>query len=633
MREHRMLQSWMVLVAACVLWSPLRAQLLFIEVIGTPPERELPMHRLDPDAPLTLREIVESLLLVADSGELRGALIGLNDARLTPTQAEEIGRAILIARAAGKGVHVFAAAYDQPGLMVAAGSDDVLLQTGGVVMLPGLHAEELYLADTLAWVGVQAQLIQVGDYKGANEMLTRSGPSAAWDENIENLLDGLYAEVRRPFEQERGMSAADTDAAFEQGWGLTGPEAMEHGIVDKLLDFAALPEFLAAQYGGPIGVMSATKMIRAGMTPAEWAADSQKARSGTPRDVDGTDKGRTDADEDDAQPSLEAVLEQLGAALLANRETDSGEGPIIAVVHIDGPIVAGQSQPSAEPGAAVGSSTIRQVLSQIEEDERVAGVIIRINSPGGSALASEVMWQGVRRLVENGTPVWASVGDMAASGGYYVAVGAERIYANPSSIVGSIGVVGGKITLSGLMDRARIQVAERSRGPLGAMASSMKPWSEREEAMVESQIRETYDLFVSRVTAGRPRADIERIGAGRLFTGRQARQLGMIDSLGGLEDAVEDLSISLGLDAYDLVHYPEAESILDVVLSMAGRSGLPAMQHGDAMERVLEQTVRPVVEAALGADAWRQVRASVIAAAQVRHGGAVLASPRVLIIR
>jgi protease-4 len=611
------------LMSVCAVCGPSRAQLLSIEIVGTPTERATPMQMFQTDAPLTLREIVEGLLLVADSAELRGALIGLNNARLTPTQAEEIGRAILIARAAGKRVHVFAAAYDQPGLMLAAGSDDVLLQTGGVVMLPGLHAQEMYLADTLEWVGVKAQLIQVGEYKGANEMLTRSGPSEAWDENIKGLLDGLYAEVRRPFEIERGMSEADTDAAFQQGWGLTGQEAIDLGIVDSLLDYASLGEFLAEQYGGPIGAMPAEDLLRAGMTPAEWIERMASVDADVPDSSDANDQELT----------IGGLLEQLGERFLAQHSRKVNDDPIIAIVHIDGPIVDGISPPSAEPGAAVGSSTIRQVLADLEANDQIAGVIVRINSPGGSALASEVMWQGVRRLVEKQIPVWASVGDMAASGGYYVAVGADRIYANPSSVLGSIGVVGGKITVGGLLDRGRIKVTERSRGPLGEMASSVEPWTESEAAMVESRISETYDLFVSRVTAGRPRADIDRIGAGRLFTGRQARTVGMIDSLGGLEDAVEDLSISLGLSDYQLEHYPTNESILDAVLSMVGGSGMPRMQSDDALERVLERTVRPVVEAAMGQDAWRQVRAAVVALAQIRSGGAVLASPRVLIFK
>jgi protease-4 len=296
----------------------------------------------------------------------------------------------------------------------------------------------------------------------------------------------------------------------------------------------------------------------------------------------------------------------------------------IAVVHIDGPIVDGRSRAaSVLGGASVGSLTIRESLKEIEDDPNVKGVIVRVNSPGGSAIASESIWLGLRRLAER-KPVWTSVGSMAASGGYYIAVAGERMYVNPSSIVGSIGVVGGKLALGGLYERFHVNVVARARGPMAGVFSSVAPWTDAERGAITRAMERTYEQFTRRVAAGRPGIDLAKTAEGRLFTGEASIGLKMADRVGGLAVAVRDMAESLGLSggAFDVLDYPPPRTLGEMLedgLPMAGAS------EGSPVERVGAEM--------LGDRAWRQVRDALGAMLELRREPVLVASPSVIVVR
>jgi len=214
--------------------------------------------------------------------------------------------------------------------------------------------------------------------------------------------------------------------------------------------------------------------------------------------------------------------------------------------------------------ASVGSRTIRNAIKQIGKDENIEGVVVRIDSPGGSAIASEVIWQGLHRLSET-KPVWVSVGSMAASGGYYIAVGGDKIYVNESSIVGSIGVVGGKLSFGKVIERAQVNIVPRSRGPRAGMFAAMSGWDAEQTALVREKMAETYDLFTGRVSEGRPGINLSQTAEGRLFLGQRAVELNMADAVGTLSDTIEGLASELDLFQYDLMEYPEPPSFEDMI--------------------------------------------------------------------
>jgi protease-4 len=581
-----------------------------IELEETPLERPSAMSVLFKNAGgTTLRGLIEKVRGVEKDPSIDALVIRLRGAGLGVTQVEELGQAIGRLRASGKKVYLFSEYYSTPELLLGSYTDDVIIQDGGPVSFPGLYMQEMYLADTLAWAGVKADMIQVGDYKGANETMVNAAPSKAWDENISGLLDSMYAHVRDRMKEGRKLNDQQLDEAMRQAWMASETTAKNVGLVDTIVDLPGLGEHLEGKLGAPLAWTNILK-------------------------IDEEDRGLNVS-------SPMALFAQL--AHPAERETIRDT---IAVVHVDGPIVDGESTSGGFSGEnQVGSWTLRRTLGEIEEDDNVKGVIVRINSPGGSAIASEIIWQGVRRVAAK-KPVWVSVGSMAASGGYYILSAGDKVYVNPSSIVGSIGVVGGKMALAGLYDKLKLHVVSRARGPEGGTAgllASPEPWTEEQRALVRSKMKETYDLFTKRVSQGRPGIDLSKTAEGRLFTGERAVQLKMADKVGGLETAIDDLAEHLNLTGgdYDVFDYPAPKGLGDVIGEMLGsmaqapdvRSGAAAALQGGPGSSPARDMWLSVVREVVGEEAWPSVRDQIGALMQLRKEPVILASPHAVIVK
>lgn len=537
----------------------------------------------------TLLGLITTIDTLAFDPEFGGLVIRLKGASLSSTQIEELGAAMERYRDEGKKIHLFSEYYDPGALLLGSYADEVILQEGGFVSFPGIHMEEMYLASMLEWVGVKAQLVQVGDYKGANETMTRSEPSEAWDRNISSLLDAMYGEMRAKLKDGRRMTDRELDRAMEEAWSASGEEAMEVGLIDSVVDLPELKVHLSDEYN----------------TEISWVTD--------PYDVGGSSAP------DFSNPF--ALFTQM-----SKPRTVSIDHPTIAVLHIFGTIVDGDSSEGGMfgGGTQTGSRTIRNAIEDIIKEDEIEGVIIRINSPGGSAIASEVMWQGLERLREH-KPVWVSVGNMAASGGYYVLSGGEKVYVNPSSVVGSIGVVGGKYAMGNVYEKLKINVVERSRGPVSELMSSSSPWDARQVALVREEMTETYDLFTSRVKAGRRGIDLSETAEGRLFLGERAIELKMADEIGGIDDAINDLADELDMGDYDVVHYPEPPSFDQVLREMLGGF----MEAPVVSVNPVEATLRAV----LGEDRYTAIVDQLNAMMLLRDEKVLLVSPHVFIVR
>lgn len=570
----------------------------WIEIEGALLERPEPFAAaLGLDGGTTLRDVVAALRAAADRPDVEAVVLRLKQPLLTPYQVEEIGQAIEQVQAAGKKVHLFTEIYNTPETLLAAWVDEAIVQPGSAVTFPGLYAEELYLADALRWLGIQPSFVQIGKYKGAEEPFVNSQPSEPWDENYSRLLDELYGAMRAPFLRYRRMSDRTLDRAMEQAVMASPEQAVELGLVDAVVDRLDLEAHLQEQYGDEVRYVT-------GLLPS---------RSG----------------------GLDMANPFAFFQLLANPVKQRPVRDTIAVLHIDGPIVDGKSQPaSILGGASVGSLTIRQALKRIEDDPLVKGVIVRINSPGGSAIASESIWQGLRRVAQK-KPVWTSVGSMAASGGYYIAVAGDRIFVDPSSIVGSIGVVGGKLALRGLYEKLRLHAVPRARGPRASLLSGLEPWTEEEREFIRQRMQETYDLFVDRVKQGRPDIDISRTAEGRLFAGKHAVEMRMADEVGSLAQALDAMADELGLrkGAYDVLDYPLPRSLDEILQDFMGfgLAAAPAARSGDALAQAGAQVL--ALRAALGEARWRQLRDALTGMLQLQREPVLLLSPRSLLLR
>jgi protease-4 len=501
------------------------AEIAMVELEGSPAEQPSPYAWLFGDVKPTLLDTVNMFDDIADDPGVDGVVIRLKDASLGTTQIEELGEAIARVRESGKKVHLFAENYSGQELLLGAHVDETIIQSGGGTFFSGMLVEEMFLADTFEWVGLKADLVQVGDYKGANEQYTRSSPSPAWQESLDVLLDGIWGNMRSAFIEGYGISDGEIDDALAKIWFADGHDAKEAGFVDAVVDLAELDNHLADFYGSEV----------------EWNMDFEP---------------EPESNIDMANPF--AIF-----SLLSSEPSHSASGPTIAVLHVEGVIVDGDSTAASMfGGQTTGSRTIRNAIEEIIEQDDIKGLIVRVNSPGGSAIASEVMWQGLQRAAEH-KPVWISIGNMAASGGYYVAVGGDKIYVNPTSIVGSIGVVGGKISMAGLYDHLKVNITTRTRGPMGNMWASNAAWTDDQRDMIRGKMAETYDLFTSRVTAGRDGIDLDETAEGRLFTGNLAIDLAMADEIGGLDQALSDMADETGLKRYDVMHFPGPKSFED----------------------------------------------------------------------
>ena len=562
--------------------------LAVIQIEGTPAEVEVGYSWIG-DGTETLMGIINTIDTLSYDKEFSGLVIRLKDSALSTTQVEEIGSAIDRLRRNDKPVHIFAEGYNTTDLLLASYADEIILQEGGYVSFPGLHAEELYLADTLEWLGVKAQLVQVGDFKGANEQMTRATPSPAWEENISALLDSMYENMRSIILEGRGMSERELDAAMEEIWSASGQEAIDAGVIDSVVDLPDLRDHLSDEYDADI----------------TWVSD--------PYDIG------------DSSVSTISPFAIFSGIASPQRQQVHIDHPTIAVLHINGTIIDGDSTTGGLLGGSdsVGSRTIRNAIESILAEDLIKGVIVRINSPGGSAVASEMMWQGIERLKEE-KPVWVSVGNIAASGGYYVLSAGDRVFVNPSSVVGSIGVVGGKYAMGELYEKAKIHVVERSRGPMGGLFSSTRGWDSDQLALMRSEMTETYDLFTSRVEAGRSGIDLSKTAEGRLFVGQDAIDLNMADEIGGIDDAVNELASEVELGDFDVVHFPQPPSIEEVLMEQFGRFLRSPQIAIDV------HPLEGMLRGALGDERFESIADSLNGLLLLRKERVLLVSPRVL---
>ncbi len=544
--------------------------------------------------------LISQMRHVAAQKQVSGLVIYLDEAELDLTQVHALSRAMKNIREQGKKVVVFAEAYDLKSYLLGCAADEIWLQNKGQIELAGLGLEEMYLAGLLEKIGVKMDLLQIGKFKGADETFTRIGPSAEWNLNMDGLLDDLYAQVLDTIAQARGLNREQVIAVMGDSLNMSDKDYVSRGLVDQLVD-RHMTEATETAFGETF----------------EWDENLGQASTVVPMD------------------NPFAMLR-----MLFQESRQAVTRPTIALVHAGGAITSGYSQRSDAPGPrvglfsseSIGSRTMVATLEELRDDENIKGVVIRLDSPGGSALASEVIWQALRDLAEE-KPVYAAIGNMAASGGYYLASACDEVYVSPSSIVGSIGVVGGKVVLGGLYEKLGISVYRRSRGPLGDMFNSVEPFSMRQRAAVESSMRRTYELFIDRVKVGRGVRikDVDAVAQGRLFTGQQAVKLGMADKVGTLHQAIVELAkqVDLKEGAYDVIDLPEPMTLPEYLESVFGvKSGMRLAASDPALSAMM-QLLQPM----LGEEVTRQV-SMVLTGLMLLQEEAVLAmEPRVIAVR
>ena len=485
----------------------------------------------DPDA-LTLRSLLERLTKARDDKQVRAVLITLGaQSDFSFAQAQEIRDAITKLNRAGKKTIVYADAYDTPSYTLASAASHVCLLEGGQIMIPGVGMEAMFAKGLLDKVGVKADYVQIGEYKGADEQYTRTGASEQLKGEMNKLADGLYQQIIDGISLHRNLSKQDVKSIIDDAL-LTAEAAKNRGLVDELLTQDDLRDLVADELGSE----KVELMHHYGRREME-------------------------------PPDLSNPFSFF--ASMAQRREPPIDKPTIAIIYVDGVITDGEGGEGLFGGSAAGSDDLRKALRSAARDENVKAVVLRIDSPGGSALASEVIWQATRRVADE-KPVVVSIGSMAASGGYYVACAGDYIFADPGAIVGSIGVVGGKFVWGDLASRLGVTTETFSKGRNADIFSSSKPFDERQRKMITSWMKQTYDLVLDRIQATRKEQikHIDDVARGRIFAAKQGKDLGLIDEIGGLDAslafAAEEAELEDG--SYDVRVFPQPRTLADLMM-------------------------------------------------------------------
>jgi protease-4 len=429
-------------------------------------------------------DLLRRLEEAAEDGALGAVVLEVGDLEIGGGKTEEL-RAALLRLRERKPVLAYLTGGSLRSYWLASAASAVAMTPSSTLLVNGLSSSQYYLKDGLARIGVAVEVARAGGYKTAPEPLTRSEPSPESKEMTAALLDDVFERLVADVARGRRLDPAAVKGLIDRGV-FSAAEARSERLVDELL----WPDELE-----------------------DWASKVA---------------GRSLAVDDGYDPAPRRQARHWGRQ------------PVIAVIGLEGVITGGRSR--REPLGTGGLSGAESVVEQLEAaagSGQVKAIVLRIDSPGGDAVASDLVWRAVKKAREK-KPVIASMGDLAASGGYLVAVGAERILAEPSTLTGSIGVFVLKPDLSGLLEKLSIHRHVQSRGKNADIASVARPWTAEERALVEKQVDSVYASFLDRVVEGRglPRAEVEKLAGGRVWTGQQALERKLVDQLGGLPEAV-----------------------------------------------------------------------------------------------
>lgn len=531
-------------------------------VSGAVREAEAPLSLFGSGRDVVFPELIAALDRESRRPEVKVLVIRLG-ADLGPAQGEELAAAITRARERKKRVVVHLESASTGQLLAVRTADTIQMAPEGSLYLTGLRAEVSFYKDLLATLGIRADIEAVGKYKSAAEPYRLSTMSDAAREQLESLLDSLFASVlRRLADPARKVSEADARRLVDVGL-FTAEEAKKAGLIDQTGYWPALRDALGEQ----VGALSLAYPVSS------------------------------------SAPDLSSIFSIIELLTRSPPEATSGR-PRVALVTLAGPIVLGSGGGGLfGVDAAIASDDVVAILEDLARDPLVRAVVLRIDSPGGSALASDVIWRAVGALADK-RPVIASLGDVAASGGYYVASAARRILASDTTLTGSIGVFGGKLVIGELLDKIGVHTVVLSRGKHAGLMSSLSGFSDSERAVFRANMEHTYQTFVNRVRSGRGMSydAVDRIAQGRVWSGEQARGVGLVDGAGGLYDAVAAAAkaASLDLASVDVVRYPKSRSLLELLEGDPQRLLAPHLDAPGGLLSALPEPLRARARAAVG---------------------------------
>lgn len=518
--------------------------------------------------PPTVHQLVSAIDLAAKDGRVLGIMARMDGGTFSTAQTKEVRDALARFRAAGKFTRIYSASYGEAGgglgrFYLASAFEERWMQPLGIVSIPGMAAEMPFFRETLDKIGVEPQFFQRKEYKTAYENLTARKMSPQNRETIESIVRDMRAVLTHDIAADLKISPVKFEALVNKGL-FTGPEALQEKLVTELNYVDVLVNKITEEITGD--------------------PESQK-----------------DIFIDPKAYLIGIGREQSERNLVRGRFSDPR--PRVALVHISGAIMdtrIGVSTPSgfADEGIAA-ADEIAPAILDAAEDKDIKAIVVRIDSPGGSPVASETILRAIDKAREEGKPVIVSMGSTAASGGYWVAAHADRIFATPTTITGSIGVVGGKFSAKDVWPKLGVNWERVEWGRNAGLWSFNTPFSASEAERINAMLDQVYDAFLNRVSEGRKMSvqQVDKIAGGRVWSGEAAKRVGLVDEIGGLQNALDYTATLLKTEnrfGLDIILLPKPLTTFEELMAFLSEQG--AVYEGLKFQAKLGRVTKPFMD-------------------------------------
>ena len=483
----------------------------------------------------TLTRLMQRIVKATEDKNISGIILKIRNPSIGRGKVDEFRGAIVRAREAGMKIYADLEMATATDYLIACSCDEIFMPPSGSLLITGVRAEINFYKGLLEKIGAKAEILQVGDFKGAGEPYTRSSMSPELRKQYESIVSDLYEQLVSAIADARGLDLQRTRELLDTGLFMAA-DAKKAGLIDHV---AYGNQFDAA-------ILEGTKNSKVTI-------------------VKNYGKKKQDTD----FSGFAGMMKLMNLLINDSSSSSSPRGEKIALIYAAGVIVNDDSAISFLGGNSVAANTLIEALKKAANDDEVKAIVLRIDSPGGSALASDLIWHQIRQSKK---PVIASMGDMAASGGYYIAMAADTIFAQPSTLTGSIGVIGGKIALGDTLQKMGVTTDIVSRGKSSGLFSIITPYSTSERESLQKMMEEIYHQFTTKAAQSRKMelAKMRQLAEGKVYTGRQAKKLGLVDKVGTLYDAIVAAKEAAGLPTdkkIEMLILPKPKSFLEQLLS------------------------------------------------------------------
>ncbi|MFW6163284.1 MAG: signal peptide peptidase SppA [Planctomycetota bacterium] len=492
--------------------------------------------------PKLLRDFTGSIRKAADDESIEAIVLRIREPVMGLAKRQELMDAIAEFKAKDKEVYAYLDACGNGSYLLACSADHIAAAPAGMILLTGLHMEASFLKGLLDWAGIQAEFVASGPQKSAAHALTRESMTEENRKVLNEYLDDVYDQFVRAIATGRELTPEEVRARVDNG-PYAPDAAAEARLVDQVAYYDEFLDRVGRDLDGEVEVVE--NYHRLGKK--------------------GPDLSQMD-------------LFTFFSALQPKPAIPATRHPKVVIVYASG-IIAPQ-EASLFGAETVNAKTMHEAFEKARSDETVKAVVLRIDSRGGSALISDMIWREIQRTKAAGKPVIASMSDVAGSGGYYIAMPCDAIVAQPATVTGSIGVVGGKLSLAGLYEKIHVNVETFSRGKNAGIFTDARGFTDSQRERFAALLGHIYDEFVEKAAEGRnmEEAKMRQLATGRIWTGRAALEEGLVDRLGGLRDAYHLAVEKAGLKPEDVqpVILPRERSVLEMLFNPAAASRMGA---------------------------------------------------------